>query len=102
MGMPTPGYDIEIVDEDGNYDYDNINAIPDIDNDSLCDSARLYRLRYKSRKHFIDMNKIEYNYTELKQKNETLHNEFRSYYKIFSQLLALKNTIPYAIAINEK
>jgi len=73
------------IDNDGNYNYNRIKfALWDMQYE-IKQCARSYRLRYKSKKHFDASNTSKYDYAKMKRVNESLHNEFRLYYKIFKK-----------------
>ncbi len=88
------------IDSDGDYDYDYIGN--DIDKFELRCLVNAYNLRYKTRKHFIDINKIVYNYDDIKSKKLSLHNELKAYCKVFCRLIDIKYQIPVAISVNDK
>lgn len=82
----------DYIDENGNYQYDNIGF--GFNKSMLEFAAKQWMLRYKSKKHFEDIDKIEYDYATMKQNNANLNNEFHSYYKMFNKFTTLKHTIP--------
>lgn len=94
------------VDAYGNYQYDTIcDHIRSIDSDIsnlpclIEEAARLYRLRCKSRQHFEAMNKIVYDYKDIKQRKLALHNELKVMYKIMKKY---SSQAPIAIMVSDK
>ncbi len=95
------------VDEDGSYNYPTIeSSLFEIDTylsiQLLEQAVRAYQLRLKTRQHYANLNKIEYNYQEMKQKRKDLHKEFYATYKFFSRLIRIRYDTPIAVTIPQK
>ncbi len=90
------------VKENGDYDYDECSSpcILKYATAELLALAKAYRLRYKTKEHFDKLDRIEYNFPEMKKSKKVLHSELKSFYKIFKrQIDNSYGYIPSAILV---
>ncbi len=82
------------VDDDGSYNYEEIECKLW---DELKQAAMMYRLRYKARKHFEDMNKQEYDYAGMKKNKQQLHGELKAAMRLLKKYM----DVPMAVEHKE-
>lgn len=90
------------INEDGDYDYETCASsyCRLYSTEELYALAKAYRLRYKTREHFNKLDRIEYNFPEMKKSKKVLHSELKSFYKIFKrQIDNSYGYIPSAILV---
>ncbi len=93
---------IDLVNDDGEYSYKNIKeCLPEGFKFELRQMCKLYNFRHRARAHFDKFNKIEYDYAEIKQRKQLLHNEFRSYYRLFEKIITMTYQMPVAVQVNK-
>lgn len=60
---------------------------------------RARRLRYKTTQHFVNLDKVEYDYEEMKQSRAKFHTEFETVFRFFRRLVKLRYATPIAVAV---
>ncbi len=83
------------VNEDGSYNYNDMYR-GTIRDENIEQAALMYRLRYKARKHFEDINKQEYDYAGMKKNKQQLHGE------LLAAMRLLKKYMDVPVALKSK